>query len=55
MDDQIKFYEQMLQYQQQLRQALKKDQVGTIYLLDIIDEQITILNDLVVELRALNK
>ncbi|MDO1451329.1 hypothetical protein Q0590_33955 [Rhodocytophaga aerolata] len=55
MEDQIKFYEQMLQYQQQLREAVKKDQMATIRLLTNIDEQISILNDLVVELRALNK
>ena len=45
----------MIDYQQQLREALRKDQVATLHLLEIIDEQITILNDLIVELRSVNK
>lgn len=55
MDDQIKFYEQMIASQLQLRKALKKDGLGSAHLLDIIDEQITKLNEIVVQLKDLKK
>lgn len=55
MDEQIKFYEQMIASQLQLRKTLKKDQLGNVRLLDIIDEQVTMLNEIVLGLKDLKK
>jgi hypothetical protein len=62
MEEQFKFYEQVVEFQIQLRETLQNEQStnpsidDTIpRLLDIIDEQISLLNKLILQLKEESK
>jgi len=55
MDEEINFYEQIVASQLQLRKVLKKEPIANVPLLDIVDAEITMLNEIIVHLRYKNK
>jgi hypothetical protein len=55
MEDEIKFYEKVIEMQLQLRKALQKEPFGNPRLMDIVDEEINMLNEIIIHLRERKK